>query len=200
MIACSVLAWRLGVMDVQSDAQLSYCLVWYLSLSCTRIGMLRLPGLPVPLATTSCAALLSICLSLSLAHAFARSGYLGALPLATSIGILSGIFTFLFMFYDSDVPGNFPPTPVSPRRQQEYVHFLTNIPPSRVLTPAIMLSLSSRTQSDTAISPELAPGLHLRTRQHFGCLLSRAVLPQTAPGPPVTVARMASTSTPFMQF
>lgn len=52
------------------------------------------------------------------------AGCLGALPLAGIIGFLCGLFTFLFMFYDSDVPGNFPPTPVSPRREK-YVTLLT---------------------------------------------------------------------------
>jgi hypothetical protein len=43
-------------------------------------------------------------------------GLLGALPLAAAIGTCAGAFTCLFMYYDSDVPGDFPPTPVSPRK------------------------------------------------------------------------------------
>jgi hypothetical protein len=43
-------------------------------------------------------------------------GLLGALPLAAAIGAATGAFTCLFMYYDSDVPGDFPPTPVSPRK------------------------------------------------------------------------------------
>ena len=46
-------------------------------------------------------------------------GLLGALPLAAAIGVATGAFTCLFMFYDSDVPGDFPPTPVSPRKATE---------------------------------------------------------------------------------
>ena len=41
-------------------------------------------------------------------------GCLGALHLAAIVGLLTGIGTFLFMYYDSAVPGNFPPTPVTP--------------------------------------------------------------------------------------
>jgi len=39
----------------------------------------------------------------------------GALPLSIAVGVFFALFTFIFTFYDSDVPGNFPPTPVSPR-------------------------------------------------------------------------------------
>ena len=46
-------------------------------------------------------------------------GLLGALPLAAAIGVATGAFTCLFMFYESDVPGDFPPTPVSPRKATE---------------------------------------------------------------------------------
>lgn len=44
-------------------------------------------------------------------------GCLGALPLALLVSFFAGVFTCLFMFYDSNVPGNFPPTPVSPRNR-----------------------------------------------------------------------------------
>ena len=57
---------------------------------------------------------LSLSLSLPLS-----SGVLGALPLAAAIGVVTGAFTCLFMYYDSDVPGDFPPTPVSPRKASE---------------------------------------------------------------------------------
>eukprot|EP00731_Ephydatia_muelleri_P008566 Em0004g904a len=41
-------------------------------------------------------------------------GCLGALHLAAIVGLLTGVGTFVFMYYDSAVPGNFPPTPVTP--------------------------------------------------------------------------------------
>ena len=43
----------------------------------------------------------------------------GALACSVAVGIVFAAFTCLLMYYDSDDPGYFPPTPVSPRREGE---------------------------------------------------------------------------------
>ena len=82
----------------------------------------------IPAAATNVSMLsLSLSLSLSLLHIIylnpppphTHTDIFGALMCSMFIGLAFAAFTCLLMYYDSDDPGHFPPTPVSPRRDGE---------------------------------------------------------------------------------
>ena len=66
---------------------------------------------------------------------FINVGWIGALPVAIVSGTMFGLLTYLCMFYDSNDPGSFPPSPVTPRRRAgqsrySYHHYCCSPPPS----------------------------------------------------------------------
>ena len=55
----------------------------------------------------------------TLTHTHNTIDIFGALVCSLAVGGSCAAFTCLLMYYDSDDPGHFPPTPVSPRREGE---------------------------------------------------------------------------------